>query len=109
MIGESDLRPSVFVEHNDGWQFRYNIRLIPVTNGSEGIVMGKPEHYEYEYVNVARKDRSTLIDAIISKRYSISAQIGKSSLPDCAEKQVYLTFVDTCKSIIDLALSDEAV
>jgi len=109
MIGESDLRPSVFVEHNDGWQFRYNIRLIPAINCSEEVIVGKPEHYEYEYVNVARKDRSALIDAIISQRYSFSAQIGKSALPDCAEKQVYLSFVNTCKSIIDLALSDEAV
>ncbi len=108
MIGESDLRPSVFVLHNDGWQFRYNITVIPAVNFSE-VMSGKPEHYEYEYVNVVRKDRNTIIDALICQRYSFSAQIGKSALPDCAEKQAYLSFVDTCKSIVDLALNGEAV
>ena len=47
--------------------------------------------------------------ALICQRYSFSAQIGKSALPDCAEKQAYLSFVDTCKSIVDLALNGEAV
>ena len=73
MVGYSAVAPDAFVECNGKWQFRYNITEIAATKDT-------PEIWQYDFVEVPDLDRSRLIDALITARYSYASQLGKLAL-----------------------------
>lgn len=102
MKGQSVSKPEIFVPYQAGLQYRYNIKFV------ESVEDEKPSAWEYEYVNVASKDRSILIDAVITAKHSYSAQIGKAAKLDSDESKIeYIAFVASVKAMVDESLASE--
>lgn len=99
MVGYSKEKPEEFVPSDGGWQFRYNI--ADVVAGEE-----KDAGYGYEYVTVPFVDWPTLIDALITEKYSYASQLGKLALSRTStEWTAYNTFRQECYTIVEAALS----
>lgn len=102
MIGYSSQAPEQIVQHDGGYQFRYNIEQIE-RNVDEEPVM----EWQYDYVNVTTMDRSTLIDALITSKYSYPAQLGKLALDrESAEWSAYEAFRESVYTLVDSALAE---
>jgi len=64
------------------------------------------QEWKYEYVNVPDKSRGTLIDALITARYSYAAQLGKLALDRTSQEWLdYDAFRQGCYSTVDAALA----
>lgn len=99
MVGYTENNPEEIVRSGGGWEFRYNIREIPAT-------VEHPVTYQYDYVEVPDVDRSIIIDALITAKYSYSSQIGKLALSRTSSEWIaYNSFRQECYQIVDAALA----
>lgn len=99
MVGYSKDRPEEIVPCEGGWQFRYNITELAASESQDS-------GYSYDYVMVPAVDRATLIDALITEKFSYAAQLGKLALSrTSAEWTAYNTFRQECYTTVDAALS----
>lgn len=99
MKGQSNIIPETFVQYQGGWQYRYNIAFVEAADDVQ-------QHYDYDYVDVKKIDRGTLIDAVVTDTYSYASQIGKASLPDSSvEKTAYNKFIADVKLMVDTDLN----
>ena len=101
MVGYSSIAPDAWVETQGGWQFRYNIAQANrvLEDGTE------VDEWTYDYVNIPKRDRGVLIDALITSRYSLAAQIGKCACdPSGAERLEWDEYRRSCYSIADAAM-----
>jgi hypothetical protein len=99
MAGYSAVDPDEFVQCDGKWQFRYNITGIAATKDS-------PASWQYDFVEVQDLDRSVLIDALITARYSYASQLGKLALSrTSAEWTEYNAFRQACITSVDGALA----
>lgn len=58
--------------------------------------------WQYSYVNLKKKDRASVIAALITDRYSSDAQLGKLACDrDSEEWTAYETFRQECYAIAD--------
>lgn len=102
MVGYTENKPEEFVRSGGGWQYRYNIQEVPATND-------RPVTYQYDYVEVQSIDRSTIIDALITAKYSYASQLGKLALSrTSSEWLAYNSFRQECYQIVDEALARRA-
>lgn len=106
MKGSSDIQPETFVSTLGLIQFRYNITETVRTDMNEE----ERTEFQYDYVNVPDKERTTLISALVSDKYSAAAEIAlvnnellHSGTVEYAEYQLYRS---TVKSVVDNALGN---
>lgn len=89
------------MEHQGGYQFRYNAQEIE-REMEDGQTVTE---WQYEYVNVHNKTIGSLIDALITERYSYSSQLGKLACDRASEEwQEYEAFRQQCYAIASDAL-----
>ena len=101
MVGYSSIAPDAWVETQGGWQFRYNIAQANrvLEDGTE------VDEWMYDYVNIPMRDRGMLIDALITSRYSLAAQVGKCSCDRSGDEwSEWDEFRQLCYSIADAAM-----
>lgn len=99
MDGYSAVAPEEFVQCDGKWQFRYNITAIAATKDT-------PESWQYDFVEIQDLDRSILIDALITAKYSYASQLGKLALSRTSnEWSDYNTFRQACYASVDGALA----
>lgn len=97
MTGYSAIEPAQIVPHNGGYQLRYNIEQITREVDGETVT-----EWQFEYVNVPDLDRATLIDALITARYSHTSQLGKLALDrDSDEWAEYAAFRAACYALAE--------
>jgi len=105
MIAESKTRLPAIGQSRGRVILRYNFESIVRENGD-----GEEETFwRFEYIEASSSDRESLIDAIISSKYSKSAElamINNKGLDDdgAAEYDAYQTFRQKAKTIVDEAL-----
>lgn len=103
MIAYSETRPETLISFGGKYHFNYNIEEI----SKYDVTLEKTiQQFKYNFVEVADISRSSLIDAIITGKYSYSSQIGKAALVDCPEKEEYLSFVNNVKGIVNSFLQN---
>lgn len=110
MKGQSDIQPERFVETQGKFQFRYNMKLIEGddTESDSDVMIDSRSHWEYDFVNIQDKSRGTIINAVITDRYSYDRQIGKAALAsDDPESIAYREYVQSVKDLVDIALAEE--
>jgi|GEM_PF-1421295 len=101
MKGYSAIYPETLIRHEGGYQFRYNIVEAPREIDGQPV----PE-YQFDYVNAPAADRDTLIDALITSRYSYPSQLGKLALDRTSQEWLdYDAFRQGCYAIVDAALA----
>lgn len=97
MIGYSSQAPEQIVQHDGGYQIRYNIEQIAREMDGEAVT-----EWQFSYVNVPNLDRGTLIDALITARYSHTSQLGKLALDrDSDEWAEYAAFRAECYALAE--------
>jgi hypothetical protein len=101
MKGYSAQMPEQIVQHDGGYQFRFNIEQVEKVVDGEAV-----QEYQYDYVNVPNIDRGTLIDAMITERHDYASQLGKLALDRTSQEWLdYQAFRESCYTCVDNALA----
>lgn len=84
---------------NGKYQIRYNVSQQPPNEDGEVF-------WEYEYVEVDKLDRSTIIAALINARHTHDAQLGKLALDRSSDEWAeYDAFRQECYNIAEEVLT----
>lgn len=102
MRGSSSTPPAQVVQSKGGHQFRTNIEEV------ERLVEGEPPvvEWQYDYVNVPDLNRQTLVDALITDKFSYASQLGKLALDRESQEWLdYQAYREACILAVDTALA----
>lgn len=98
MTGYSAQLPAAIAKTNGGYQVRYNIQQVERVADASEIVL----EWQFDYINVPDLDRGTIIDALITDRFSYASQLGKLAIDrDSQEWQEYQAFRESCYQLAD--------
>ena len=99
MKAQSDIKPEIFTKSRKKLFFNFNIEEVMIENEEESHIT-----FEYDYVEIINKKRSTLIKALMRNSYALEdeiALINNNAEGKTIEYKKYLIFRNNVKMVVN--------